>query len=72
MKLVAMNDAIVIRLLEMEEKKKGSIVVLTDNNHKQMQTGEIVSVGPLAFNDYGKDLEVELPDGKGKAGGGGR
>lgn len=68
MKLIAINNCLIVRIHEMEEKKVGSmgLIIPTNNNRRDMQTGTIISVGPTAFLDYKKYYDLEVPDMLGK------
>ena len=61
--LEPLDDRVVVRRLEAEEKTAGGIV-LPDTAKEKPQRGEIIAIGPGKLLDNGKraDLEVEAGD----------
>ncbi len=57
--LQPLDDRIVIRRLEAEEKTAGGIL-LPDNAKEKPQRGEIVATGPGKMLDNGKRAELEV------------
>ena len=63
MKVVPLNDKLVVKRLEAEEKTAGGIV-LPDTAKEKPQRGEVLAVGPGKLLDNGKRaaLEVKVGD----------
>ncbi|MBR0644117.1 co-chaperone GroES [Plastoroseomonas hellenica] len=63
MKFRPLHDRVVIRRLTAEEKSKGGIII-PDTVQEKPQEGEVVAVGPGAFNDAGvvTPLQVKAGD----------
>ncbi|MBN2020872.1 MAG: co-chaperone GroES [Sedimentisphaerales bacterium] len=62
MKLVPLDDRIVIKQSEAEEKTSGGII-LPDTAKEKPQRGKIVAVGPGKMNDKGKRSEMSVKKG---------
>ena len=62
MKLRPVDDRVVIKVLEAEEKTKGGIV-LPDTAKEKPQKGEVVAVGEGRILDSGKRLHPTLKKG---------
>jgi chaperonin GroES len=63
MKFRPLHDKVVIRRLSAEEKSRGGILI-PDTVQEKPQEGEVVAVGPGAFNDAGvvTPLQVRAGD----------
>src|SRR3954451_23187700 len=63
MKFRPLNDRVVVRRLEAEEKPKGGIII-PDTAKEKPQEGEVVAVGPGARDENGKlnALDVKAGD----------
>ena len=63
MKFRPLHDKVVIRRLSAEEKSRGGILI-PDTAQEKPQEGEVVAVGPGAFNDAGviTPLQVRAGD----------
>ncbi|HXE72663.1 MAG TPA: co-chaperone GroES [Candidatus Nitrosotenuis sp.] len=59
MKVVPLNDKIVVKRMEAEEKTAGGIVLPDTAKEKPMQ-GEVVAVGPGRTTDKGDRLPMEV------------
>jgi chaperonin GroES len=62
MKLVPLDDRIVIKQSEAEEKSTGGII-LPDTAKEKPQRGKVVAVGPGKMNDNGKRSEMSVKKG---------
>ncbi len=63
MKLVPLEDRVVVQVMEQEEKTTSGIV-LPDTAQEKPQKGTIVAVGPGKYNEDGDDL-IPMPVKKG-------
>ncbi len=54
-----LQDRILVRRLEPEEKTKGGII-LPDTAKEKPQEGKVVAVGPGKIDDSGKKIEVSV------------
>jgi chaperonin GroES len=54
-----LQDRILVRRLEAEEKTKGGII-LPDTAKEKPQEGKVVAVGPGKVDDSGKKIEVSV------------
>jgi chaperonin GroES len=54
-----LQDRILVRRLEAEEKTKGGII-LPDTAKEKPQEGKVVAVGPGKIDDSGKKIEVSV------------
>jgi chaperonin GroES len=62
MKLVPLDDRIVIKQSEAEKKSTGGII-LPDTAKEKPQRGKVVAVGPGKMNDNGKRSEMSVKKG---------
>lgn len=62
MNLKPLEDRIVVKALEAEEKTKGGIII-PDNAKEKPQKGEVVAVGPGKVSEQGKRIEMVLKTG---------
>ena len=62
MNLKPLEDRIIVKALEAEEKTKGGIII-PDNAKEKPQKGEVIAVGPGKYSDQGKRLEMALKKG---------
>jgi chaperonin GroES len=62
MKLVPLDDRIVIKQSEAEKKSTGGII-LPDTAKEKPQRGKVVAVGPGKMNDNGKRSEMSVRKG---------
>ena len=53
MKLKTLNDRVVVKRLEENEVRKGSIII-PDTAKEKPQEGEVIAVGPGKLTKYGK------------------
>ena len=59
MKIRPLNDRILVKRLEEEEKTAGGIII-PDSAKEKPAEGEIVAVGPGKLNDAGERVAVDL------------
>ena len=62
MKIRPLNDRILVKRLEEEEKTKGGIII-PDSAKEKPAEGEIIAVGPGKTNDNGDRVPVEVKAG---------
>ena len=62
MKIRPLNDRILVKRLEEEEKTKGGIII-PDSAKEKPAEGEIIAVGPGKLNDKGDRVPVEVKKG---------
>ena len=62
MNVQPLEDRVIVRALEAEEKTSGGIII-PDNAKEKPQKGEIIAVGPGKINDQGKRNEMSLKKG---------
>lgn len=62
MKIVPLNDKVVVKRLEAEEKTAGGIV-LPDKAKEKPKQGKVVSVGPGRLLDSGKRSQPQIKAG---------
>lgn len=62
MKVKPLSDRVVVRPMEQEEVKQGSIIIPDTAKEKPMQ-GEVVAVGPGKISDSGSKLAMEVKKG---------
>jgi chaperonin GroES len=62
MKVKPLADRVLVRPLEEEEAKKGSIII-PDTAKEKPQQGEIIEVGPGKVTEDGKKLNLEVKKG---------
>ncbi|HEB49114.1 MAG TPA: co-chaperone GroES [Desulfobulbus sp.] len=59
MKIRPLNDRILVKRLEEEEKTKGGIII-PDTAKEKPAEGEIVAVGPGKMNDAGERIAMDV------------
>jgi len=59
MKLRPLADRVLVRPIEEQEQKKGSIIIPDTAKEKPVQ-GEVIAVGPGKLNDDGKKVPLEV------------
>jgi len=62
MKIRPLNDRILVKRLEEEEKTAGGIII-PDSAKEKPAEGEIIAIGPGKLNDAGKRVAVDLKAG---------
>lgn len=62
MKLKPLNDRVLVKRLESEEKTAGGIIIPDSAKEKPMR-GKIVATGPGKTNDKGDRVKLEVKDG---------
>lgn len=62
MKVKPLEDRIIVRTLEAEEKTSGGIII-PDNAKEKPQKGEVVAVGPGKTSDQGVKITMSLKKG---------
>ncbi|MFQ5900601.1 MAG: co-chaperone GroES [Thermodesulfobacteriota bacterium] len=62
MKIRPLNDRIVVRCLEEEEKTKGGIIIPDSAKEKPLE-GEVIAVGNGKIGDDGKRIPMEVKAG---------
>jgi chaperonin GroES len=62
MNIKPLADRVVVKPLEAEEKKQGSIIIPDTAKEKPMQ-GEIVAVGPGKVTESGQKINMEVKKG---------
>ena len=62
MKFRPLNDRVVVRRLEAEEKTTGGIIIPDTAKEKPME-GEIVAAGPGARNEQGQIVALDVKEG---------
>ena len=62
MNIKPLSDRVVVKPLETEEKKQGSIIIPDTAKEKPMQ-GEIVAVGPGKVTESGQKVNLEVKKG---------
>lgn len=62
MKIRPLNDRILVKRLEEEEKTAGGIII-PDTAKEKPAEGEIVSVGPGKLNDHGERVPMDVKAG---------
>ena len=62
MKIRPLNDRVLVKRLEEEEKTKGGIII-PDSAKEKPAEGEVIAVGPGRLDDKGKRVPVELKAG---------
>ena len=63
MKFRPLHDRVVIRRIEGEEKTKGGIII-PDTAKEKPQEGEVIAVGPGAWDDDGKRIPMDVAVGE--------
>lgn len=59
MKIKPLEDRVVVKPLEAEEKTSGGIII-PDNAKEKPQKGEILAVGPGKISDEGKKIPMSV------------
>ena len=62
MKFRPLHDRVVVRRLEGEEKSKGGIII-PDTAKEKPQEGEVIAVGPVARDESGKLVPLDVKAG---------
>jgi chaperonin GroES len=62
MNVKPMEDRILLKPMEAEQKTAGGIII-PDNAKEKPQKGEVVAVGPGKTNDKGQKIEMSLKKG---------
>ena len=62
MKFRPLNDRVVVKRIEGEEKTKGGIII-PDSAKEKPQEGEVIAVGPGVRDDSGKLIALDLKAG---------
>jgi chaperonin GroES len=62
MNVKPMEDRILLKPMEAEQKTAGGIII-PDNAKEKPQKGEVVAVGPGKTNDNGQKIEMSLKKG---------
>ena len=62
MKVKPLNDRVLVRRMDPEEKVKGGIII-PDTAKEKPQEGEIIAVGPGARDDSGKIVALDVKAG---------
>ena len=57
-----LHDRVVVRRVESEEKTKGGIII-PDTAKEKPQEGEVIAVGPGAFNEDGERIKLDVKAG---------
>ncbi|MDQ7793573.1 MAG: co-chaperone GroES [bacterium] len=61
-KLKPLEDRVIVKALEEEEKTKGGIV-LPDTAKEKPQRGKVIAAGPGRYDDEGRRVPLELKPG---------
>lgn len=59
MKIRPLSDRVVVKPLEVEEKKQGGIII-PDTAKEKPQQGEVVAVGPGKISEQGEKIAMEV------------
>ncbi len=62
MKIRPMNDRVIVKRVEEEQKTAGGIII-PDTAKEKPQEGKVVAVGPGKRNDDGKRIPLEVREG---------
>lgn len=62
MKIRPLNDRILVKRLEEEEKTAGGIII-PDSAKEKPAEGEVVAVGPGKLNDQGERMALQVKEG---------
>jgi chaperonin GroES len=62
MNVKPMEDRVLLKPLEAEQKTAGGIII-PDNAKEKPQKGEVIAVGPGKVNDKGQKIEMTLKKG---------
>jgi len=59
MKMKPLGDRVVIKPIDVEEKKQGGIII-PDTAKEKPQQGEVVAIGPGKITDTGEKIPMEV------------
>jgi len=62
MKIKPLNDRVIVKRVEEEQKTAGGIII-PDTAKEKPQEGEVVAVGPGKRDDDGKHIALEVKEG---------
>lgn len=62
MNIKPLSDRVVVKSIELEEKKQGGIII-PDTAKEKPQEGEVVAVGPGKITESGNKIEMEVKKG---------
>lgn len=62
MEIHPLSDRILVKTLELQETKRGGIII-PDTAKEKPQEGEVIAVGPGRISDEGKMVEMSLKKG---------
>jgi chaperonin GroES len=62
MKVKPLEDRIIVKALDAEEKTAGGIII-PDNAKEKPQRGEVMAIGPGKISDKGAKIEMSLKKG---------
>jgi len=62
MKIKPLNDRVIVKRVEEEQKTAGGIII-PDTAKEKPQEGEVVAVGPGKLDDNGKRIALEIKEG---------
>jgi chaperonin GroES len=62
MKIKPMNDRVIVRRVEEEQKTAGGIII-PDTAKEKPQEGEVVAIGPGKRDDKGNRIALEVKEG---------
>jgi chaperonin GroES len=62
MRIKPLNDRVIVKRVEEEQKTAGGIII-PDTAKKKLQEGEVVAVGPGKRDDDGKRIALEVKEG---------
>ena len=62
MKFRPLHDRVVVKRLESDQKTKGGIII-PDTAKEKPQEGEVIAVGPVARDDSGKIIALDVKAG---------
>ena len=62
MKIKPLNDRVIVKRVE-EEQKTGGGIIIPDTAKEKPQEGEVVAVGPGKRDDDGKRIALEIKEG---------
>ncbi|RLF26872.1 MAG: co-chaperone GroES [Thermoplasmata archaeon] len=62
MKIKPLNDRVIVKRVEEEQKTAGGIII-PDTAKEKPQEGEVVAVGPGKRDDDGKRIALEIKEG---------
>ena len=62
MNVKPLEDRVILKPMEAEEKTSGGIII-PDNAKEKPQKGEVIAVGPGKFSDKGQKISMTLKEG---------